>query len=251
MGCGTKVVQILFFIFNFLFFLLGCAVLGVGIYSRVENDTWRDLIDSNTIVLAANLLIAAGVIVALIGFFGCCGAIKRWNWMLILYAVIVILIFILEIAAGIYAYTKKDTIEASLTKTVKAGINANYGKTDTASKAFTASLDWFQKKLKCCGASGPTDWSNSAWYKSGTGITRPWVPTSCCVTFSATCNTDRTFGSAKYFQLGCVAEGKKFAKNTLWLIGGVGVGIAVVELLGIVFSLLLCKSYKDEKAQTA
>jgi hypothetical protein len=252
MGCGTKCVQVLFFIFNFLFFLLGIAVLGVGIYSRVENDTWKDLITTDTIMQAANLLIAAGVIVAFIGFFGCFGAWKRCNWMLIIYAVIVIVIFCLEIAAGIYAYTKRETIENSLTAQVKKGINTNYGKTDTASVGFTKGLDWFQQKLKCCGAAGPSDWANSFWYKSGTGnsINRAKVPTSCCVTKSNTCNSGTSltkYSNAKFFQNGCVAEGKKFAKDNLWLIGGVGVGIAVVQLLGIVFALLLCKAYKDDK----
>merc|ERR1711959_389276 len=99
MGCATNVVRGLFFVFNFVFWVLGIVVLGIGIYSRIETDTWKDLINSETIFETANLLISAGVIVAVIGFLGCCGAIKKWQWMLVVYSVLVLVIFTLEIVA--------------------------------------------------------------------------------------------------------------------------------------------------------
>ena len=68
--------------------MLGLAVLGVGIYSRVENDTWRDLIDSDTFLDASNLLVAAGVIVAILGFFGCLGALKKLKLLLCIVSLI-------------------------------------------------------------------------------------------------------------------------------------------------------------------
>lgn len=247
MGCGTKIVQYLFFAFNFLFFVLGMAVLGFGIYSRVENDSWRDLIDSDTIMQAANLLIASGIIVAFIGFLGCCGACKRWQWMLILYAVVVILIFILEIAAGIYAYVKRDSIEKSLTNKLTSGINVNYGKTDTASVGLTKAIDYFQETVKCCGTTGPESWKTSHWRSSQGQVGKKMVPKSCCKSQTAGCGTVTNYNSATIYQGGCITEGKNYAKDNLWLIGGIGVGIAVVQLLGIIFSICLCRSYKAEE----
>ena len=41
MGCATSFVRGLFFAFNFVFWVLGLVVLGIGIYSRIETDTWR------------------------------------------------------------------------------------------------------------------------------------------------------------------------------------------------------------------
>lgn len=247
MGCATNIVKYLFFVFNLLFWILGIVVIAIGIYSRVENDTWKDLIDSNTILEAANLLIAAGIIVAVIGFLGCCGAIKKFQWMLVSYAILVILIFILQIAAGIYAYTKRDTIQKSLTTKLTKGVQINYGKTDTASKGLTKAINWFQENIKCCGAGGPRDWESSAW-RAGRNDTT--VPSSCCK--KSACAQDVVYSSTDIYQSGCVAEGKVFAKKNLWLLGGIGVGVAVAELLGIVFALWLCKTYRDDaKGETA
>eukprot|EP00493_Phyllostaurus_siculus_P004735 UN04756 len=123
MGCGdgacTKIVRIIFFAFNLIFWILGLVVLGVGIYSRVENDSWSKLLDSKTFLSAANLLIAAGALVALIGFFGCLGAFKKLKCVLGIYCGLVLLIFILEIAGGAYAYSNSDVVERQLTTKVK------------------------------------------------------------------------------------------------------------------------------------
>lgn len=248
LSCGTKCVQYLFFAFNFIFFVLGLAVLGVGIYSRVENDSWKDLIDASTLMQAANLLIAAGIIVAILGFLGCCGACKRWNWMLIGYAIFVILIFILEIAGGIYAYTKRDSLQESLEKHLKTGVEVNYGQVGTAAEGVTEAIDYFQQKVKCCGITGPGDWAGSKW-KNGTANKN--VPDSCCKTETAGCGKVLTYSDSTIHQDGCVEQGKQYVKDNLWLIGGVGVGIAVVELLGVVFSLCLCKAYREDDKGTS
>lgn len=253
-----KVIQFLFFLFNFIFFCLGIAVLGVGIYSRVENDNWEDLLDSPSMYEAANILIAAGIIVAIIGFFGCYGAFKRHSCMLVFYAVFVLVIFILEIAAGIYAYTKQDTIEESLTTKLSKGVTENYGKDDTASKGLTLAIDWFQVNVKCCGGRDVKDWRTSFWFTSKNtknSSTEFVVPKTCCKTQTNNCNVVKssdngtTWSSTTIFGEGCVPAGITFAQNNMLLIGGVGVGIAVVQLLGILFSLKLRSSFKGEDPQ--
>jgi len=248
LSCGTKCVQYLFFAFNFIFFVLGIAVLGVGIYSRVENDSWKDLINASTLMQAANLLIAAGTIVAILGFLGCCGACKRWNWMLIGYAIFVILIFILEIAGGIYAYTKRDSLQKELEANLKQGVNVNYKQSGTAAEGMTKAIDYFQQKVQCCGIVGPSDWGKSKWNE---GKSNTDVPDSCCKTKSEGCGKVSAYNNSNIYQKGCVEQGKQYVKDNLWLIGGVGVGIAVVELLGIVFSLCLCKAYKEDEGTGA
>lgn len=65
------------------------------------------------------------------------------------------------------------------------------------------------------------------------------------------CNVDTASNNkTTIYTDGCVEAGKKFAKDNLWLIGGVGVGIAVVELLGIGFALCLCVSFRKDEGNT-
>ena len=68
-------------------FFEDCVLPQTSFRIDTENLFWRsfltqlflplDLINLDTIFETANLLIAAGVIVAIIGFLGCCGAIKK------------------------------------------------------------------------------------------------------------------------------------------------------------------------------
>lgn len=234
MGCGTSFVRYLFFAFNFIFWVLGIVVFAMGIYSRVETDGWKALIDTSTLFVAANLLIASGVIVATLGFFGCCGAIKKWQWMLIIYSILVILIFILEIIAGGLAYQNKAKVQAALTKGLNKGIKENYGKTDSLSKGITKAIDILQRKVKCCGSNSSKDFPNGP-------------PDSCCEIEKKDCGKI----PANLWTKGCIEEGKTFVKDNLWLIGGVGVGIAIVQLLSIAFAVgLICAFKKEEKEGT-
>ena len=52
------------------------AMLGIAIWTKLESKDWDSFFgDDGTMVLVANILIAAGVFVMLLGFLGCCGAI--------------------------------------------------------------------------------------------------------------------------------------------------------------------------------
>jgi len=257
LSCGMKFAKTLMFIFNFIFWALGIAVLAVGIWTRVElgGSSWKDLLEDSTIPNAANLLIASGILVAIIGFFGCCGAIKENRCMLISYAILVLLIFIMEIATGIYAYTRKDKMEASVVKHLKSTVATSYGRPEKANLGLTKAVDWFQQNMKCCGALKPEDWGNSVWYKSKKKNAYPRVPDSCCKTKgNCTLETISVLKTNKKIHLeGCVSTVKAFVKEktNIYILGGAGLGIGVIQLLGVAFSLCLCKAIKNEGGSQA
>jgi len=67
---------------NIIFFLAGAAILGVGIYTLVnttlhqfKGDVTLDNLKS-TLYIGAYVLIAFGGFTFLVGFCGCCGAIR-------------------------------------------------------------------------------------------------------------------------------------------------------------------------------
>lgn len=59
-------------------------MFGVGIWSRVAARDYEVLLGDSDVDKAANILIAAGVLVLIIGFVGCCGAMKENKWCLLL-----------------------------------------------------------------------------------------------------------------------------------------------------------------------
>lgn len=247
MNCGHKCLKYMLFAFNFLFWILGLAVLGVGIYSRIKAENYDSLLGEGGVASAANILIAAGVFVALIGFVGCCGALKENKVLLIIYFILVLLIFILEIAAGVLAYTKKDLMEKHLKENLIKVVSTNYGNSDTAAKGLTKALDWFQEKVKCCGSLGVSDWYESQWKLKKLNSTSGKLllaPESCCTQKVADCNTN----VATMWKIGCIDAGKKFVKDHMWQVGGVGVGIAVIQLLVMIAAILLCRAIGKEES---
>merc|ERR1719354_152235 len=163
---------------------------------------------------------------------------------------IVVIIFILEIAGGAYAYAKRDLIEEKLVKGITNAVKMNYGdKTNTAAKGFTKAIDWFQQKVECCGVDNAGTWRNSDWYKHNPDDTIQKefaVPDSCCKTEKENCGRKLTGPlDSKIYQKGCIEKGKQYAKDNLYLIGGVGIGIAIVQLLSIAFAIGLICSFKE------
>ena len=64
--------------------ITGCALVGTGAYLRAEKEeSYTDLCDKlPSWATGANILIAAGVIILVVAFFGCFGAYKQSTCML-------------------------------------------------------------------------------------------------------------------------------------------------------------------------
>ncbi|WAR01206.1 CD9-like protein [Mya arenaria] len=79
--CGGCFKALLIF-FNIIFWLSGAAILGVGVWMIVDKNinSYFEVLNVDThdqyFKYAAYMLIAFGVFVFLVGFFGCCGAIR-------------------------------------------------------------------------------------------------------------------------------------------------------------------------------
>lgn len=248
----------LLFVINFIVWVCGIVVFGVGIYSRVKSGDWSDLVKDVSVVDAANLLIASGTFVMIIGFVGCCGAWKQMRPLLVVYIVMLVLIFVLEIAGGIYAAVKKDKVIESLEKNFAEITHNSYGQSSKADEKLTESVDWFQKNVKCCGAEGPLSWKNSTYVNENIAnmnakneSTYALFPDSCCI--KSGCNmgaSENDYGTVKdAYTKGCILESKAFLDSHMKELVGVGVGIAFVQLVGIVFAILLCRAIGREQVQ--
>ena len=67
-----------------IFQAAGIAVMAVGIFARVSASDYTALTGEGGFQSAANIMIAAGALVMLIGIVGCCGAIRENKWLLLL-----------------------------------------------------------------------------------------------------------------------------------------------------------------------
>ncbi|XP_059150676.1 CD9 antigen-like isoform X2 [Physella acuta] len=220
LGSCYTCIKYLMFAFNFLFWLLGCAILGVGIWLRVDQNAAEFLKDSPKLEIihtAAYVLIAIGFLIMVIGFLGCCGAIRENQCLLATFFLFLFIIFATLLGFGIWAAVARQNFKDITADMLKEGVEKYYE--DSNQKAF---MDTIQTSFHCCG-----------WDK---GIADYGVPSelpNCALeTFTKPCN------DALYSWL----------ESRLIIIAGIAIGIAVVMILGMIFSMVLCCAIRDTVA---
>ena len=73
MNCCDSMLKYIVFLCNFIFFLTGCAVLGIGIYVQLTMSDYYDFLEEKYFGSSIILMVVGGVIL-IVAFFGCCGA---------------------------------------------------------------------------------------------------------------------------------------------------------------------------------
>ncbi|KAM3933637.1 CD63 antigen [Leptodactylus fuscus] len=227
---GMKCVKYLVFIFNFLFWICGCALIGLGIFLLVQMHNPQVFKNASTFGPPI-VIIAVGVVIFFISFFGCCGAAKENYCMVTTFAVLMVLIFLVEIAAAIAGYVYRNQLQQAFTDSITDGLK-NYKNSTEVQKG----IDDMQRDFKCCGAANSSDWRNYDPFK-GTNQ----VPDSCCKTITKDCGKNAT---AIYTE-GCVSTIENLLKRNIGIVAGVALGIAFFEILGIVFACCLMKGIRS------
>lgn len=215
-----KCIRYLLFAFNVLFTLVGIALIAGGAYVQVQLKGYTNIIGGQ-FSAAAVFLIIVGVLIFMIAAFGCCGAYKENYCCIMTFAVILIIIFICELAAGIAGFIYKNKVDEGVQDLMNKTI-----------KDQSANDDWnkVQQEFACCGVNNYTDWT----------ISNRTIPASCCKDTKTTCT------SANAYKIGCYTELKDFVKNKIVVIGGIGLGFAFIQIIGILFACCLGRAVKKE-----
>jgi len=174
-------------------------MVGVGVWALVGAESFMDIVSSDqTIFNAVYFILAAGALLVVIGFFGCCGAMKENRCMLGTFFAFVLVIFIVEVVGTIIAFVNLDKTEKVIVDSIES-----YGTKDEKGKTITEAWNLVQKQFKCCGYNGADDYLK---FK----ITPP-------------CPADTP---------GCKASFQKY----FLILGGVGIGVLFIEVLAMIFS---------------
>lgn len=229
---GMKCVKFLLFFFNFIFWICGLALIIVGILVQVAFHDNLMIKDASASAIPI-LIIAVGVIIFFIAFFGCCGAWKENYCMVTTFAILLSVIIIIEIGAAIAGYIYRGKI----TTIVQTGLADMITKYNT-SEEITQAVNRLQKDLKCCGANNASDWVK---YMPD-GIS---VPDSCCITITTNCGHETMLDASKVYQKGCSSAMEQvLKKNIQWIIVAALV-IAFLQIMGIVFSCMLMRGIRS------
>ncbi|NXU69300.1 TSN18 protein, partial [Horornis vulcanius] len=75
----------LMFIFNVLVFAGGTCLASMGVWVAMDPADFQDIVAARAVLSAsAWLLLAVGIALSLLGFLGCCGALRRSRPLLLL-----------------------------------------------------------------------------------------------------------------------------------------------------------------------
>ncbi|GLV41923.1 Tetraspanin 39D [Carabus blaptoides fortunei] len=232
MGCATGVVRTIVFIFNFLCALVGLTLLTIGSLYYVSIAKYSDLTPENDTLIPI-LVISVGAVVFLISFMGCCGVCQRSECMLITYAVILLALFVIQLAAGVIGFLQVKEHEGTLNKTFVPHIYKEFEKygTDINKQAI---FDAIQTGFECCGVENYDDYDR---------IHINPLPVSCCPHISE----GNSCSPISAYQEGCATKLFNMVVESLEVLAYVAVGIAAIELIGSLFAVCLVNSIKNER----
>ncbi|NWZ72104.1 TSN33 protein, partial [Acrocephalus arundinaceus] len=121
-------------------------------------------------------------------------------------------------------------------------------------------IDFGQKEFSCCGGVSYKDWSQNMYFNctaTNPSRERCSVPFSCCLhdTTQAVINTMCGHGmqargyleaSAFIHTNGCIDKLVNWTHSNLFLLGGIALGLALPQLVGIVLAQLLINQIRDQ-----
>lgn len=228
---STKCIKYLLFIFNLLFVITGIIILSVGATIHGVYGGYSEFLDNGYLSTSA-FLVAIGMIIFIISFFGCCGAVKENFCMIITFTTLLIMVFIFELSAGISGYVLRDRVSEMLENNLNKTLQL-YGNNTEDTRTF----DILQNTFECCGVVSYEDWY--------TKFNISHVPVSCCgQVYGAVNNMTCTTDMEEFHKTPCVDAFGQYIKDHAVTLGGVGIGLAFVQLIGIIFSCNLSKQIK-------
>lgn len=206
-----KCVKYLLFGFNFIFWLSGLLVLAVGLWLRFDPTTVSLLTGDeapDTFFIAVYILLGAGGLMMVVGFFGCFGAIRESQCLLASFFACLLIIFGAEITAGVFGFLNKEQIAEEIQKFYSDSLGNNISNGTVIAKIY-------HETLNCCGGSSQEE-----------------NPDLCSDSPDAT---------------DCLTAIAAFFDEKLFIIGYIGIGIAGVMIIGMIFSMVLCCAIRNSR----
>ncbi|XP_026970734.1 CD82 antigen [Sagmatias obliquidens] len=254
-----KVTKYFLFLFNLLFFVLGAVILGFGVWILADRSSFISVLQtsSTSLKVGAYVFIGVGGFTMLMGFLGCIGAVNEVRCLLGLYFAFVLLILIAQVTAGVLFYFNMGKLKQEMGGIVTKLIQ-NY--TDGHEDSLQEAWDYVQAQVKCCGWASFYNWTENAELMNRINITYPCScknkskDNSSISPQTGFCEAPVGNGTQSsnnpdewpVYKEGCMEKVQAWLQENLGVILGVCVGVAVIELLGMLLSISLCRHIHSE-----
>lgn len=253
-----KVTKYFLFLFNLLFFILGAVILGFGVWILADKSSFISVLQasSHTLNVCSYIFISVGAVTMLMGFLGCIGAVKEVRCLLGLYFAFLLLILIAQVAAGALLYFKMEELKQEIGNIVIKLIQEYKGDQEDT---LQSTWDDVQAKAECCGWESFLNWTSNEWLMNSTNVTYPCscknpekdndnhlVTKGFCQVSSNQTQSGNNPEEWPVYKKGCKEKVQEWLKENVGVILGVCAGVAVIELLGMLLSICLCRHVHSE-----
>merc|ERR1739838_1185066 len=143
MGSSSCCKYLMFF-FNMLIFLGGAAIAGIATWITVNADSFMKIVsvDDTAIFNSTYFLFISGGLLLVIGFLGCCGAMKENQCLLGMFFTFVLIAVIIEVAGAVFFAMNTEVAENAIKETMK-----DYGM--DGQEVLTEAWNLAQAELNC------------------------------------------------------------------------------------------------------
>ncbi|KAK3594622.1 hypothetical protein CHS0354_015015 [Potamilus streckersoni] len=191
LSCGGKCSMFFLVLFNTLFLLFGIALLVIGIVMHVNAGVLRDTeimklltnvnlngVSMATLVSSLSIFsICLGCFIIVVAGLGAFGACCKVRCMLVLYAIIILLLLLAEIAIVALWAAMKDKVESTV-KSEMTNVLKQY-KGPTVTDEVSKGWNLLFIGMDCCGVVGP-DSNNQEFASTNWNGGLDKIPFSCC-----------------------------------------------------------------------
>uniref|UniRef100_F6U5N0 Tetraspanin n=1 Tax=Callithrix jacchus TaxID=9483 RepID=F6U5N0_CALJA len=228
-----KVTKYFLFLFNLIFFILGAVILGFGVWILADKTSFISVLQtsSNSLKMGAYVFIGVGAVTMLMGFLGCIGAVNEVRCLL-----------------GLL----KQEMGGIVTKLIR---DYNSSREDSLQDAW----DYVQAQVKCCGWVSFYNWTDNAELMDHPEVTYPCscedkgeednsrlVRKGFCEAPGNRTQSGNHPEDWPVYKEGCMEKVQAWLQENLGVILGVCVAVAVIEILGMLLSICLCRHVHSE-----
>ncbi|XP_058485649.1 tetraspanin-18-like isoform X1 [Solea solea] len=236
-GDCLSCMKYLMFIFNFFIFLGGFLLLGVSIWVLVDPLGFREIMAVNPLLFpGVYVVLAMGSMLFLLGFLGCCGAIRENKCLLLFFSMLILFIFLAELAAAILAFLFRDHLNRDyFTRELKRHYQGHNN-----SDVFTSMWNSIMTTFDCCGVSGPEDFQESLFRLLSPGH---MVPEACCQrnSYHGDVSVEQCMSGRVAFRhsKGCYSATVNYFEMYIYSAGALAIAVLTIELFAMVFAMCL------------
>lgn len=228
-------------------------MVAIGVYARIMKHAEAAL--ACLAVDPAVMLMVVGILMFIITFCGCVGSLRENICLLQTFCICLTIIFLLQLTAGVLGFIFSDKARNKVTEIINNAVTHYRDDIDLQNL-----IDFGQREFGCCGGVTYTDWSQNMYFNckpDNPSRERCSVPFSCCiitkekVVINTMCGQgmqelDYLEAGDHIYTNGCIDKLVNWIHSNLFILGGIALGLAIPQLVGILLSQILINQIKDQ-----